>query len=360
MKTVESKRSDPRQLRLVEHEPAALADQAVRLVVESFAVTANNVTYALAGDQFDYWNFFPAPAGAADEWGVVPVWGHARIAASNHPDIRKGERLYGYLPMTEGFDILPGDISTSALVDRAAHRQPMSAVYNRYARLEADPEHDSTREGERMVYGPLFRTGFLLERFFRTRDWLDAEALVLTSASSKTAFGLASVAKHRSPGIERIGLTSSGNAEFCRSSGLYDRVLSYDAIDALSAPPSVLVDFAGNASILRAAHERLGEGLRHSALVGMTHVAAAGEESGAMPGPEPELFFAPTHAIEAVDAMGAAAFGTEVVDSWTRFLDDLDGHVRIERRENLEAASEAFASLFDGSGDPAEAIVIEP
>ena len=33
----------------------------VLLEVDAFAVTANNVTYAVVGDQLGYWNFFPAP-----------------------------------------------------------------------------------------------------------------------------------------------------------------------------------------------------------------------------------------------------------------------------------------------------------
>ena len=35
---------------LVDHDLPALAENAVRLKVDSFAVTANNVTYAVAGD----------------------------------------------------------------------------------------------------------------------------------------------------------------------------------------------------------------------------------------------------------------------------------------------------------------------
>ena len=49
---------------LAEMPLAPLADGAVRLAVESFSVTANNVTYAMAGDSFKYWDFFPAP----DPW----------------------------------------------------------------------------------------------------------------------------------------------------------------------------------------------------------------------------------------------------------------------------------------------------
>jgi hypothetical protein len=37
-----------------------LSKGAVRLRIESFSVTANNITYAVIGDMFSYWNFFPA------------------------------------------------------------------------------------------------------------------------------------------------------------------------------------------------------------------------------------------------------------------------------------------------------------
>jgi hypothetical protein len=48
---LEISRDDFTQTRFVDVEPASLVDGQVRLRVESFALTANNVTYALFGDQ---------------------------------------------------------------------------------------------------------------------------------------------------------------------------------------------------------------------------------------------------------------------------------------------------------------------
>ena len=39
--------------------------------VDRFALTANNITYAVMGNQLKYWSLFPAPSG----FGIVPVWG---------------------------------------------------------------------------------------------------------------------------------------------------------------------------------------------------------------------------------------------------------------------------------------------
>ncbi|MFA6219208.1 MAG: DUF2855 family protein [Erythrobacter sp.] len=341
---------------VVEHDARTLAPGAIRLVVESFSVTANNVTYAVVGDGFGYWNFFPAPEGK----GIVPMWGHARVVESNCPDIAVGERVYGYLPMASHLDVVPGRITPGGFVDTAAHRQPMNPIYNQYSRLAADPEHDPAREGERMIFGPLFKTGFLIEYFMRSQGWFGAQRIVMTSASSKTAMGLASVARRRSPEVRRIGLTSAGNVAFVEASGLYDKVLSYDAVAGLARSDSVLVDFAGNPGLLRAIHEHLGGALKYSCLVGATHVAARGTGAGDLPGPTPTLFFAPDHAVALFKEVGPEAAGKQMAQSWRGFLEDAGNSVAIERHAGLEAARSIFVEMVAGSVDPARGIVIEP
>ncbi len=337
---------------------AALAEGAVRLAVETFSVTANNVTYAVAGDSFKYWDFFPAPEGL----GIVPMWGHARVIETRHPDIAVGERVYGYLPMASHLDVLPGRVTAGGFMDTAAHRQPMSPVYNSYTRLAADPEHDPAREAERMIFGPLFRTGFLIEYFLRGQDWFGAEQLVVTSASSKTALGLASVARQSSPGIKRVGLTSKGNLGFVAATGLYDEVLAYDDLERLPVVRSVSVDFAGNAELLAHLHRHFDAALAHSALVGMTHIAARSTFGGGelLPGPKPALFFAPDHAVAFFKAHGAEEGGKLVAAAWREFLKAADGTVTIERHAGLEAARAVFTTMVAGQIDPAKGIVIEP
>jgi hypothetical protein len=333
-----------------------LGDGEVRLRIESFSVTANNVTYAVIGDMFRYWDFFPA----ADGHGVVPMWGHAVVEASNHPDIAVGERVYGYLPMGTHLDVLPGQISRGQFTDMAAHRQPMSVFYNQYSRLAADPEHDPAREAQRMIFGPLFKTGFLIEAMFRRESWFGAEALVMTSASSKTSMSLASVAREKSPEVKRIGLTSAGNVAFVEASGLYDQVLAYGDVATLAQVPSVSVDFAGNAALLRAIHETLGEHLKYSGVVGATHVDARGGSGAPIPGPAPTLFFAPDHATNVIKELGPRAFGEAVAASWNAFVATIDGFVRVDTRDGIAAAGEAFQATLAGTADPAIGIVVRP
>jgi hypothetical protein len=294
--------------------------------------------------------------------GIVPMWGHARVIESRHPEIVVGERVYGYLPMASHLDVVPGRVTPGGFSDTAAHRQPMSPVYNSYTRLVADPEHDPAREAERMIFGPLFRTGFLIEYFLRAQDWFGAEQLVVTSASSKTALGLASVARQSSPGIKRIGLTSKGNIAFVAATGLYDEVLAYDEIDRLAVVRSVSVDFAGNAAVLAQIHRHFEDALAHSALVGMTHIEARSTFGGGepLPGPKPALFFAPDHAVAFFKAHGAEEGGKLIAVAWHTFLKAADGTVAIERHKGLAAARDVFTSMVAGQIDPAKGIVIEP
>lgn len=343
---------------LVEVPLGPLPEGSVRLQIESFSVTANNVTYAVVGDGFRYWDFFPAPDGL----GIVPMWGHARVIESRHPDIAVGERVYGYLPMASHLDVIPGRVSPGGFSDMSEHRQPMSPVYNSYTRLAADPEHDPAREAERMIFGPLFRTGFLIEYFLRGEGWFGAEQLVVTSASSKTAMGLASVAHQSSPHIRLIGLTSEGNVAFVEASGLYDEVLAYDDLDKLAVLRSVSVDFAGNADLLGRIHRHFDAALAQSVLVGATHIEARSVfgKGEPLPGPKPQLFFAPDHAVAFFKAHGAEEGGKLVAAAWRAFLTSAEGSIRIERLAGLEAARTTFTQMVAGHIDPAQGIVIEP
>jgi hypothetical protein len=71
-----------------------LATGEVRLSIDRFALTSNNITYAAFGDAMNYWQFFPTTgADAADGWGIIPVWGFGTVTESLHDEVRVGERF---------------------------------------------------------------------------------------------------------------------------------------------------------------------------------------------------------------------------------------------------------------------------
>jgi len=137
-------------------------------------------------------------------------------------------------------------------------------------------------------------------------------------------------------------------------------VLAYDAIGKLPQQRSVSVDFAGNASVLRAIHETLGENLAYSCLVGATHVDGRAFGGSTLPGPAPILFFAPDHAVATIAELGPRGFGEAVGVSWKQFVGEVAGSVAVDERDGLEAAAAAFVATVRGQADPAVGTVIRP
>jgi hypothetical protein len=160
----------------------------VLVKVEQFAFTANNMTYALIGGATGwYWDFFPAPRG----WGRIPVWGFGKVVASEIRNVEIGEELFGYFPMSTHALLKPGKIRSDGLHDASEHRAHLSPAYNYYVRTLANPAFDSRSKREIVLLRPLFFASFLVHDLLAERVSADADAIAITSASSKTAVGLA-------------------------------------------------------------------------------------------------------------------------------------------------------------------------
>src|SRR3954470_3812709 len=104
----------PAEARLATAEDTSLAAGQVRVRVDTFALTANNITYAAFGEAMHYWDFFPS--GEAG-WGVVPVWGFGTVVQSLHPGVAVGERLWGYWPMAGQVVLQPDRLRDTGFMD---------------------------------------------------------------------------------------------------------------------------------------------------------------------------------------------------------------------------------------------------
>src|SRR3982074_1549716 len=214
-------RNDLQQCKLIEPrlpDATALPEDALLIKIDRFAFTANNITYAVLGDQLKYWQLFPAP----EKFGNIPVWGFGEVIASKHPGISKGERLFGYFPMATHLVIEATEVTKRGLRDGAAHRQGVAPVYNAYARVSDDPAFAGRQGDYQALLRPLFMLSFLVDDYLAENDFFGARSVMLSSASSKTAFGLAHLLHTQRKGIKVIGLTSAGNTDFVRSLGCYD------------------------------------------------------------------------------------------------------------------------------------------
>ena len=334
----------------------------VLLRVDRFAFTANNVTYAMFGDAMHYWQFFPATDPA---WGVIPVWGFATVVASAVEGIVAGERFYGYLPTATHLIVQPNRVNAGGFVDGADHRATLPAVYNQYLRCSTDPGYHPKREAEQMILRPLFVTSFLIDDFLEDNAFFGAERVILSSASSKTAYGTAFCLSQRKD-VEVIGLTSPKNLDFVRSLGCYRQVMTYDEVGSLSPTiPSVYVDFSGNIDLRHALHTQLaGEqkaGLKYSASIGGTDWQHLGKV-GDLPGPRPTLFFAPSQIKKRSSEWGSAVLMGKLAAAWQQFMVPVtradQPWLQIVQVKGVEASLAAMAEVIAGKAKPEEGHVL--
>jgi hypothetical protein len=345
----EVKRADIHECRVVEEDPPDLAPGQALLRVDRFALTSNNITYAVMGDALKYWDFFPTSEPEA--WGRIPVWGYAEVVASTNDDVTSGARVYGYLPTSTHLVVTPGRVDPRGFVDTAPHRASLPGAYNGYRRVDTDVSEDPAYEDHRMVLWPLFFTSFLIDDFLDDNAFFGAQAVVVSSASSKTAIGTAFLL-HQRTAIEVIGLTSARNVAFVEGLGVYDRVVPYDDVDELGGARAAFVDIAGNAEVRAAVHRAYGDRLVHSMLVGATHWDLPRAPAAELPGATPSFFFAPDQIIKRTKEWGRAGLDDRAIEAWRRFAEFSDGWVQFQRGAGPDAVQSAYLELVDGRSDP--------
>ncbi|MCU0260728.1 MAG: DUF2855 family protein [Ilumatobacteraceae bacterium] len=355
VRSLEVSRADLRRTQLVEAPVPTLGAGQALLRVDTFALTANNITYGVAGDMIGYWDFFPATEG----WGRIPVWGFADVVQGTD-DLPEGTRVFGYLPMSTHLVVEPqrrGDPATFR--DASAHRAHLPPTYNQYRLTSHDPLHSADTEGVQAVFFPLFMTSFVLDDWLADNADFGAARVVLSSASSKTAAGTALCISRRTgdrPTV--VGLTSAGHRDFVDGLGFYDEVVTYDDVASLDASvPTVFVDIAGNASVRHAVHSHLGDSLRASSVVGITHWE---EQAGPteLPGPAPQMFFAPSQIEKRSTDWGPGGLQERFAVAWSGLLDVVGDWVRLVRVDGFDALATTYDSLVDGSAPPDEAYVV--
>ncbi|OYT91902.1 MAG: hypothetical protein CFE43_10835 [Burkholderiales bacterium PBB3] len=330
----------------------------VRVRIERFALTSNNITYAAMGDAMQYWRFFPTQDAA---WGRIPVWGFGSVQESNHPLLEVGEKLYGYFPMANTVDLTPGTISPAYFFDIAPHRAELHPVYNQYMRTSVDPFYTADTEDLQALLRPLFITSWLIDDFLADNAFFGATAvpgqraqLLLSSASSKTAYGTAFQLAQRE-GVDVVGLTSPGNVAFCESLGCYSRVLTYDQLDQIAPDaPCVYVDFAGNTTLRKAIHTHCQQ-LKFSSSIGATHVSEMGGAKD-LPGPKATLFFAPAQIKKRSAEWGSQGLGQRMVQGWRKFAAHVaqpgSAWLVVAQHQGPEAVQAAYQQVLAGKGDP--------
>jgi Protein of unknown function (DUF2855) len=358
---------DRDDIRLSACESLPMADLSpgqIEVAITSYAMTANNISYALLGkptglfgkDQ-GYWDFFSAPTGP----GRLPVWGFATVTASAAEGIAVGDEFYGYFPMASHAVLTVGKAGPGGFTDITPQRTTLPPIYNQYQRVAALSDYRAEHRDLWPLFRPLFLTGWLIaDQLEEERDYGAAQILV-ASASSKTATCFAFCQRQRAgASAHSIGLTSSANVASLAQRDLYDAVMAYDDI-AMFDPgvPSVLVDMAGNAAVTAAVHRHFGDLLTASIMVGKSHWDAQ-PQAQALAGPQRQMFFAPGRGQKRLTDWGPAGFQQRMATAWLAFMDIAPTLTRVDRRTGGSAALAAYQHMLAGDVAADTGLLIAP
>lgn len=340
------------------HEPAWAAPGEVLLRVDRFALTTNNITYAAFGEAMQYWEFFPT---GQPEWGHMPVWGFADVVSSAVAGIEPGERFYGYFPIASHVRMQPERITARGFYDAAAHRAALTSAYNQYSRVQNDAAYTPELEPYQMLYRPLFITSFMLADFLQDNRFFGARRLVVSSASSKTAYGTAFCLRGVD-GIALTGLTSARNRAFVEGLGCYDSTVTYDELASIPADvPTLYVDFSGDEALRARVHAHFGASLVYDCFAGSAQNTGFLRDLR-LPGPKPEFYFAPVQIRKRNADWGPQEVNRRFNAAQRRFIDHArdpgHGWLALVEERGFEAAQARIAHLAEGRAEPKEGYVV--
>jgi len=344
-------RDDLARTTLTEGTTPAVADGEALLRVDRVGLTANNITYAVLGDAMRYWEFFPPAAGGLEQqWGLPPLWGFAEVVESQVPGVEAGQRVYGYLPPAGHLLVRPDRVDATGFRDASGHRAELPSPYNAYRLTTGDPAYRADQEDLLILFRPLFFTSFMLADQVMDNDFYGAQTLLLSSASSKTAYAAAFELHGRGPRL--VGLTSPGNVEFTRSLGCYDEVVSYDDLGTLAAAPTAYLDLSGAPAIREALRGHLGDQLVRDVAVGLTNQipnAAAAEE----------VFFAPVQMRKRRQDWGRDGLDQRFADAWQRFAKVVTGWIDVRVGSGPADLEQAWQEVLTGRTPPRVGHVVQ-
>ncbi len=329
----------------------------VILKLDRFSLSTNNITYAAFGDSMNYWAYFPTHE---EQWGHMPVWGFADVVASDTAGIAVGERFYGYFPIASHVWFQPERVSERGFYDGAPHRRDLFRAYNQYTRCRWDPYYNARTEGLQALLKPLFLTSFLLADFLQDNAFFGARRLVISSASSKTAYGTAACLE--GSGVELVGLTSAGNRDFVTGLGCYRQTIDYDQLGTLdNSTPTAYVDFSGDLELRDAVHRHFGDNLRYSCFAGSAQTTDPARLTSAV-GPTPVFFFAAEQIRKRNRDWGPQEVDQRIGEGLLRFYSRV-GHgpkpwLKLIESEGYDAAAEIIARLYRGTVDPQEGHIV--
>lgn len=358
MQEFQTHKKDLKQSRIINVAASTISDNEVLVKIDRFAFTANNITYAVMGNQLRYWEFFNANDDQDNQWGIIPVWGFADVVESNNDELAVGERLFGYFPPANELVMTPSKVTSSSFLEASTHRAELAPGYNTYRRVNNEPGYDKAGDNERMLLFVLHLTSFCLYDLLQSKDWYGAEQVVIISASSKTSTGLAYGLADDANAPKIIGLTSERNIDMVNSINSYDDVLSYDNLENIDASkPTVIIDMSANTVVLSRLHKHLGDNMRFTSNVGLTHWDEP-RDFGGIIGERSQQFFAPGYIQKRMKDWGPEEFGQRSMSYVTNSIAKSRSWLKIKEHHGIAGLTDIYGDVCSGNIDADEGIVI--
>ncbi|NQX91671.1 MAG: DUF2855 family protein [Flavobacteriales bacterium] len=247
-----------------------LEENEVLFKIETYFLSSNNITYAVYVKELKYWDFFPQ----MDNQGTIPVWAYLKVVKSNNTAVDEGEFYFGLSPMSRYVKLEIGHHHPFGFIEVSQHRSELNPIYNSYSRIV--PEHfDSIQNLSYSLMNRItFPTSFLIKYYLEKNKLFGSEKIIITSASSKTALGVAFLLQKykSSDDCKIVGVTSEKNLAFVSEYDFYDQVISYsDITNAINQEDAIILDFQGDAETLGKLHLILDERLKQVLQIGATN-----------------------------------------------------------------------------------------
>lgn len=333
-----------------------MADGTVLLHLDIFSLSTNNITYAVTGNSLKYWDFFPVDASNS----LLPVWGFGNVIASTHPEVAVGKRFYGYYPMSSHVLVQPAKVNAFGFMDANPTRSSNNPIYDHYLNIKSDAAYRADDEAMHALFRPLFMTSFLLNDFLEENESFGAEQILITSASSKTAYGLATILheqkNRKGTGANIVALTSAGNVEFVAGLGIYDEIITYEAKDKIdNSKRTTIIDFTGNQKMLKDVAAHLGAAHAYTSLIGAVQNDRLDDVEGALK--HGQFFFAPIQAQKCVARFGHKEFNQEYSSTLDAFIQRAKVWITLEEVNGAADIEKTYLDLLKHSPSPKQGLI---
>ncbi len=155
-----------------------------------------------------------------------------------------------------------------------------------------------------------------------------------------------------------IGLTSSRHIDFVQSIDAYNNVLSYDDIENIDASkPTVIIDMSANTDVLSRLHTHLGDNMRFTSNVGLTHWDEPRQTKGIIAA-RSEQFFAPSQIQKLIKEWGAEEFNKRSMRYIMACTAKTSTWLKIKDLKSIEELSTVYKDVCDGKIPANEGLVV--